>query len=82
VWSRISRAIATPAFASLLHGCKPGVRYQADRSYHCPTQRVVALRESNMYIPAPFRVSDESTIVSFIARYNFGTIVTSSPVMD
>ncbi len=31
-----------------------------------------------MYIPAPFRVSDEATIFSFIARYDFGTIVTSS----
>jgi len=32
-----------------------------------------------MYIPASFRVSDEATILSFIGRYDFSTIVTSSP---
>ncbi len=32
-----------------------------------------------MYIPASFRVSEEATIFSFIARYDFSTIVTSSP---
>lgn len=31
-----------------------------------------------MYIPEAFRVSDEATIFSFVARYDFGTIVTSS----
>jgi transcriptional regulator len=31
-----------------------------------------------MYIPASFRVSDEATIFSFIERYDFSTIVTSS----
>jgi transcriptional regulator len=31
-----------------------------------------------MYIPPSFRVSDGATILSFIERYDFGTIVTSS----
>ena len=31
-----------------------------------------------MYIPASFRVSEEATTFSFLARYDFGTIVTSS----
>ena len=31
-----------------------------------------------MYIPAAFRVSEEATILSFIERYDFSTIVTSS----
>jgi transcriptional regulator len=31
-----------------------------------------------MYIPASFRVSDQATILSFIERYDFATIVTSS----
>jgi transcriptional regulator len=31
-----------------------------------------------MYIPASFRVTDEATILTFIERYDFGTIVTSS----
>ena len=32
-----------------------------------------------MYIPTSFRVSDEGTMFSFIERYDFGTVVTSSP---
>ena len=35
-------------------------------------------RNPDMYIPSSFRVSDEATILSFIERYDFGTIVTSS----
>ncbi len=31
-----------------------------------------------MYIPLPFRVSDDATIFSFLERYDFSTIVTSS----
>jgi transcriptional regulator len=36
------------------------------------------IQESKMYIPASFRVSEEATIFSFIERYDFATIVTSS----
>ncbi len=31
-----------------------------------------------MYIPVSFGVSDEATVFSFIERYDFSTIVTSS----